>query len=779
MPRFRASVRRAAIVGAVLSITATASLPVAAKQPATKVPAKRLEITGVQAGIAGRYKVGCWAPLDVLLQGGPENRQGVVVVSVPDGDGVPAEVVSAPLAVLASTRAAVRVYVKPGREMPEIGVRFVEIDAAGDSGRVIAKATFEASMSGEPNRQGPALSDREQLIVGVGGPIGVELAARTYNNESETGSPITHVRVADMRRLPDQWYGYDGVETVVLVTSDADIYQNLTPTSPQIMALRQWVEFGGRLVVVAGSQADLVLAPGSALAQFVPGQFTRTVPLRQLRSFETLAGANTPLAEGGALDKPLLAAQVADARGQVEIREGADLPLVIRAPLGFGEVLFVAVDLDRPPFLNWPDRGRLMARLLGYVVPEKSDDESQQASYYGYSDLAGSLRSSLDQFKGVRIAPFWLVASLVFGYLLLIGPIDYLLVKRVLRRMELTWVTFPAAVIVVSAGAYFLANWMKGDELIVNQIDLIDIDLARAGAGSGAPAAGGAAADGPGFTSGAPLVRGTTWFNVFSPSRSSYNVSIASADAGIEPNQSRQLVSWMGQPGTGLGGMGRAEAPVLDWPYQYAGDLTGLEGVPIQNWSSKPFTARLHAMSTEPGLSCQLRARVGALLEGSLTNELDEPLENCLLAYRGTAYPVGQLKPGEKFEIDPGRRRDLAAELAQRQGGQGANYSFHVGYRRRGYYATVGMALPALIDRLAFYQAGGGPAWAQLGNRSESRLDGSSHLQAGQAILIGQTTKPAVSIVLDGQTPRGSRNQYWTFRRWFLPVVNPFGADVH
>jgi hypothetical protein len=264
-------------------------------------------------------------------------------------------------------------------------------------------------------------------------------------------------------------------------------------------------------------------------------------------------------------------------------------------------------------------------------------------------------------------------------------------------------------------------------------------------------------------------VRGTTWFNVFSPSRSTYDVSTASQAVGIELVESRKLVSWMGQPGEGLGGMGRAETPVLDWPYRFAGDLAGLEGVPIQNWSSKPFTARLHAVATTPGLTHELRARVGELLEGSVTNLLDEPLDDCLLAYRGTAYPVGRLEPGQKFELDPGRRRDLAAELTQRQGGQGATYNYQVRWRR-GYYMSVDMQLPAIMDRLTFYQAGGGPAWAQLGNRSESRLDGSSHLQAGQAILLGRTAKPAVTVVLDGQTLGGPRNQHWTFRRWFLPV---------
>jgi hypothetical protein len=729
---------------------------------------KKFEILGVHAGIAGKYKVGCWTQLDVLLRGGPENHGGVVVVAVPDGDGVPSEVVSAPIAVLANSPTTARVYIKPGREMPDIVVRFVEVNSAGDAGRVIAKRSFECSLSAEPLRQGPALSDREQLIVGVGGPTGIESAAKAYNMQAPMGGTITEVRIDNVGRLPTRWYGFDGVDTVVLATSNADIYQPLTPASPQITALRQWVELGGRLVLVVGSQADLLLAPGSALGQFVPGRFTNTVPLKQLRSFEAFANANEPLTDGDSLDNPLLVPQLVDVRGQIEVQEGGDLPLVVRAPLGFGEVVFIGADFDRPPFLTWPDRGRFMARLLGYVPLEKPD-ESNPYGNLGYNDLAGSLRAALDQFKGVRIAPFWFVASLVLGYLMLIGPIDYFLVKRVLGRMELTWVTFPAMVIAVSAGAYFLANWMKGNELIVNQIDLIDVDLARAGAanpGNMQPAVAGQTQR----DASAPLVRGTSWFNVFSPSRSAYDVTIATKSLGIELAGERQLVAWMGQPGQGLGGMsGRATAPVLDWPYQFAGDLTSLAGVPIQNWSSKPFVARFDGEAKTPGLAFELKAGAGELLLGSVTNLLTEPLEGCLLAYRGTAYPITRLEPGQKFELDPGTRRDLAAELTERQGSENQAPALQFRYGR-GMQTTVSMETTAIIERLAFYQASGGLSAAKLINRSAATLDGSTHLAAGQAILFGRTEKPATTVELQGKVPTSPRNQNWTYRRWFLPV---------
>ena len=69
------------------------------------------------------------------------------------------------------------------------------------------------------------------------------------------------------------------------------------------------------------------------------------------------------------------------------------------------------------------------------------------------------------------------MAGLVFIYILWIGPGDYFLVKRLLKRMELTWITFPVMVLSVSLGAYLLAYHLKGDQLRINQVNLVDVDV--------------------------------------------------------------------------------------------------------------------------------------------------------------------------------------------------------------------------------------------------------------------------------------------------------------
>src|SRR5208337_3627925 len=83
---------------------------------------------------------------------------------------------------------------------------------------------------------------------------------------------------------------------------------------------------------------------------------------------------------------------------------------------------------------------------------------------YGITDLSSQLRAALEQFPGVKLIPFGWVAFYIFLYILLIGPGDYFFLKKVLKRMELTWITFPTIVLTVSLLAYFAAYRLKGND---------------------------------------------------------------------------------------------------------------------------------------------------------------------------------------------------------------------------------------------------------------------------------------------------------------------------
>jgi hypothetical protein len=178
----------------------------------------------------------------------------------------------------------------------------------------------------------------------------------------------------------------------------------------------------------------------------------------------------------------------------------------------------------------------------------------------------------VDTFEGVPVISFGWVAVFILLYTLLIGPVEYFVLKKVFKRLELTWVTFPVIVLTVSAIAYFTAYALKGDDLKINKLDVVDVDPAS------------------------NRVYGRTWFTIFSPRIETYTITTEPAAGWAAPgtDQPDPLVGWVGGSGSGRGG-------IFSRRYQYHCDpdadslADGLVGVPIQVWSTKAFASEWSA----------------------------------------------------------------------------------------------------------------------------------------------------------------------------------------
>src|SRR5581483_8810376 len=81
------------------------------------------------------------------------------------------------------------------------------------------------------------------------------------------------------------------------------------------------------------------------------------------------------------------------------------------------------------------------------------------------NELGAEMRRTMEEFKGVTPVSFGWVALFILVYIALVGPLDYLILKKVFRRLELTWITFPVVVLAVSVAAYFTAYALKGEDL--------------------------------------------------------------------------------------------------------------------------------------------------------------------------------------------------------------------------------------------------------------------------------------------------------------------------
>jgi hypothetical protein len=459
---------------------------------------------------------------------------------------------------------------------------------------------------------------------------------------------LERIRVAyvdDVRQLPTRWFGYSAADLMVLTTGTKKFVEDLkNDDKNRKEALAEWVRRGGRLVVSCGRNRDIVKELFDGFQIPLPVAMAGALPLESARGLEKWASQKDPLTASPLVEEGVRLERKPGANVETILppRDETSPPLVVRWPHGTGQVILVAVDLDNPPFTTWKGTDDFWKRLVRTVGLKPPADASQSNTRGGprpdvgeRDDLATRLRSDLENFKDVSVISFGWVALFILIYIVIVGPLDYLFLKKVVKRLELTWITFPVVVLLVSGGAYFTAYALKGNDLRINKVDLIDID----------PATG--------------RVYGNTWFTLFSPRIQLYTVGIepATPDWSQPPADGNRasgvVVSWMGKPETTYSGYGRARSQSLfRRTYDYEPDGTGLTGVPIQVWSTKSFTASWERPFAAGKVRSRLNRRKEGGLEGSVTNPLPVNLEAATLIYvsgpsESQIYALGTMAAGD------------------------------------------------------------------------------------------------------------------------------------
>ncbi len=699
------------------------------------------EISHVRVGFAGHYRVGFWTPVEVSLRGGDKPAQVRLAMAVPDCDGIGTEIVSEPIDVPAGAETRATVCVKFGRLRSDltIGIREGEqtlVEQEFSPGSSLPDVEFHEAF---PSTQG--------LLLTLGKAIGIEEAVGRSRNTVER---INVVNLPAAGELPDQWLGFEGVDKLVICPSPREVEEALAEGSSRLAALDRWLSEGGHLVLALGSDNESYLSAGKPLARFLPGSFEGMATLTRTTSLEMYGGTygGAPLRWPRGERRGLAAARLDDIKGRIELSEG-DFPLFIRRPYTFGEVTFLAPDFGRAPLVDWAGRNLTLKRLLGRRTKgedkDQLDESASSGAHLGLVDLSSQLRGTIDRFRGVRLAPFWAVAGLAAVYIALVGPIDFLLLKTLVRKMEWTWITFPLVVLLFCGGAGWMAQRMKGDRLLVNQIDLVDVDLASR------------------------QVRGTTWFNVFSPATSTYDLSLQLQVANEVDGPAREIsLSWQGLPGGVLGGMEQAvSAPTaVARSYEFSADRSVLRNVPIPVWSTKTFVGRWRT-EAEPTIEAQLKLGRDDVVAGKIINRLGIPLNECLLVAGRWAWEIAELKPGEAARIEPGEQRDLLALLKDFKLVHESDKTTLVQVATP--YNQASFNVRSILQQMMFYEGGNGRSYTGLLNRYQSYVDLSRHLDFGQVILWGRADRPAVAVCRDGE-PIAGDDEHATYYRFVISV---------
>lgn len=190
---------------------------------------------------------------------------------------------------------------------------------------------------------GEALMSSGRLVVTVSSELSMDFLA----------SLMQDVRVVypHVENLPENWAGYDGVDTVVFHDS---AFQSLRAS--QVSALKQWVFSGGTLIVSGGPSALQLDSAG--IDSLLPVKVTGLALYTRLPSLSRLSGGAAPPSGNTILAESRLAGN-----STALIAEG-NVPLVAERRIGRGVVRFLAFDCAQAPMNGWAGNASMWHTLV-------------------------------------------------------------------------------------------------------------------------------------------------------------------------------------------------------------------------------------------------------------------------------------------------------------------------------------------------------------------------------------------------------------------------------
>lgn len=388
---------------------------------------------------------------------------------------------------------------------------------------------------------------------------------------------VVHPDVAD---LPDNAIGMSGLDILFLHDVNTG---NLDPA--QLEALRLWVLLGGQLVIGGGINAEQTLAGVGDMAPVELGA------LRPDVSLDSLLRLNPPQGQVGQL--PATTVNEVQLRADAQVLD--DAGLLAERRHGAGRVVFAAFDLNA--LRAWQAEALFWSQIVG---PLPTFDPA--ASYRWQNDDV--MRNAL-QLPELSLPSFWVLLLFLGGYVLVIGPVNFLVLRRI-GRSDLAWVTTPVLVVVFLLGTYLVGVVLRGTDAQVTQLAVVQ------------------------SFEGETQHKVTAFNGIFSPNRREYLIGFPA----------RSLVSY---------GRDRFGSSTADTPIVYTESATEVRDALIDVSALRTFASE----STVDGgaaVSSSL-SRSARTVEGTVRNTGERVLENVVVVWGDSALQLGTLQPGEERQV--------------------------------------------------------------------------------------------------------------------------------
>lgn len=710
-----------------------------AEPPADTAASGQLESTNNatlihQIGIGGVWKLGHPCPITVRIPAGlirtadshETVRPSAIEVTTLDGDAVevayrrrlePNELVQSD----GNSNYDFIVPVRIGRSQSLLSVSLLD-----DQGReLIRQDQALPADSGLPPTQ--------PLILTIGSTLGAEDLVRT--SVDGLVSSVTVLNILQATDLPGSYLDYFPVDVLVISTSNISLLSSLN--AGQWSAMDEFIRSGGACIISLGTEVER-LRQFPQLLEWIPGELLGDGVVRTPAALESLVTTDQPVQP---FPTVVWRADRGNTRLNLTDSLGKQTSWWVSTSHGFGSIQVIASDLAHPSFAQWKNRRQLWERLVAPYF-DKSDLElvkttggSGNDSYLGYNDLAGQLRATLEQFSGVTVVTFAQIAAALIGILILIGPVDYFLSVRWLKRPHLSWPVAGGFLLAASLALVWIYHGLRPDKIMVNSAAIVDID-ARTG-----------------------RVLGHQWSHIYSALARRVNVDGSSSFTGRPVH-----VDWQGLPGSGLGGLQstmRIERGMPAYRVELAmngGSSIESMGIPAAGtkslysvWTENlPWGVASDSAGLEPDRSSmalpmqdsELREMSTVdQLEGEVINPLNVDLRDAALFYHRWYYALkSRMPPGDRILLSTQMvPRDISRRMNRQQEIDGKVSAARWDPAERG-------QLDRLLELMMFHKAATGRNYTSLNHRYQPIIDHSNLLETNCAILIGRLDAPACEL---------------------------------
>jgi hypothetical protein len=367
-------------------------------------------------------------------------------------------------------------------------------------GRTRWEQTIDTWDFSTANRLLQVVQEEDMLIGLLGSPkFGLLRLGENAVCMSHRGPGSVYVGAKVPRMMPWDWTGFASLDVLILYDPD---WSQLKPA--QVKAIRDWVSNGGTMLLILGRHP---LPQGSPVSDLIPFN------VGELRTCQVPSGA---LQEWGfdASQPASVTAWSLSAKPQTRLLAKSEAPdagfLYGMSRAGFGRAAVLAFDpaelsagQERRSAQFWtkqiaaclaeqpgtppamavpnPQTGQAVVGCTRTIVSKDlapKDDNRQMRSderfRIGIAQNAGNrVMEYLYQLRQMRPLSIWWVILTLSALAILLGPVDYLVLKR-LDKLPYTWLTSTGWIVLFTVGAYFGVQELRGGTMQLRAISVLD-----------------------------------------------------------------------------------------------------------------------------------------------------------------------------------------------------------------------------------------------------------------------------------------------------------------